>query len=390
MTITVEELYSEILLNFTELILGKCSICGEKSVTISDSLGVCLKCIMDKPELALEVTKDVHTKSRAVFGLPSKPPKDVGGLLCRVCPNNCVIGVGNCGFCGLVQNVDERLVRFGGSADKGILEWYYDDLPTNCVSWWFCPACTGKGYPKYAYKPKTECGYANLAVFYGACSYDCLYCQNWHYRNLTVNHKPVMSAEDLASKVNPHVSCICYFGGDPSPQMPHSLEVTRIALEKAKAEKRILRICWETNGYMNPKLAEKAAEYALESGGNMKFDLKAWSEELNIALCGVSNKPTFRNFKMIGEKFYKQRKELPVLCASTLLVPGYIDAEEVRNIAGFISEIDPNMPYTLLAFHPCYVLNDLPATSKKQALECLKAAKQHAKNTRIGNIHLIS
>jgi len=172
--------------------------------------------------------------------------------------------------------------------------------------------------------------------------------------------------------------------------MPHSLEVSRIALERAKAERRILRVCWETNGYMKTKLAEKAAEYALESGGNIKFDLKTWSEELNIALCGVSNKPTMANFKMIGEKFYRQRPELPLLCASTLLIPGYVNAEEVENIAEFISQIDPNIPYTLLAFYPCYVMNDLATTSRKQGLECQKAAEKHLRNARIGNIHLLS
>jgi len=370
--------------------MGKCLVCGEKAERISDGLGVCLKCVREKPERALEISRRAHAKSRGVFGLPSKPPKDVGGLSCGVCANDCVIGVGNCGFCGLVWNVEGCLVRFGGTAEKGVLEWYYDSLPTNCVCWWFCPGCTGNGYPKYAYKQTAEFGYANLAVFYGACSYDCLFCQNWHYRNLSAKHKPVMSAKALANKVDKHVSCICYFGGDPSPQMPHSLEVSRIALEKAKAEERILRICWETNGYMNSKLAEEAAEYALESGGNIKFDLKTWSEGLNIALCGVSNKPTLANFKLIGEKFYKKRPELPLLSASTLLVPGYIDEEEVENIARFVSEIDQNIPYTLLAFYPCYVMNDLPATSKKQALECQKAAGRYLKNTKIGNIHLLS
>jgi pyruvate formate lyase activating enzyme len=172
--------------------------------------------------------------------------------------------------------------------------------------------------------------------------------------------------------------------------MPHSLETSRIALEKAQAEKRILRICWETNGYANPKLAEKAAEYALESGGNIKFDLKSWSENLNTALCGVSNKPTLANFKVIGEKSCGKRTELPMLSASTLLVPGYVDVEEVGNVARFISEIDPSIPYTLLAFYPCYVMNDLPATSRKQAFECQKAAEKHLENTRIGNVHLLS
>lgn len=370
--------------------MGTCLICGDKAAVISSNLGVCLGCIRQEPERALEVTRCGHERSRAVFGLSSEPPRDTGGLSCGVCANNCMIGVGDIGFCGLVWNVDGCLVRFGGTAEKGVLEWYYDGLPTNCVSEWFCPGCAGSGYPKYAYKSGAEYGYSNLAVFYGACSYDCLYCQNWRYRNLAVEHKPVMSAEALAGKVDKHVSCVCYFGGDPSPQMPHSLEVSRIALEKAEAERRILRICWETNGYMNGKLAEKAMEYALESGGNIKFDLKTWSEELNIGLCGVSNTPTLENFRMIGERFYDKRPELPVLSASTLLVPGYVDVEEVDNIAKFIGEINPNIPYTLLAFYPSYVMNDLPTTSKKQALECQKTAEKHLKNTRIGNIHLLA
>ncbi|MEM3613334.1 MAG: radical SAM protein, partial [Candidatus Bathyarchaeia archaeon] len=219
--------------------MGKCRVCGESSPLISGNLGVCLKCIREKPEKALEAAREAHAKSRAVYGLPPEPPRDKGGLPCGVCANNCVIGVGNSGFCGLVWNVGGRLVRFGGTAEQGVLEWYYDGLPTNCVSWWFCPGCTGSGYPKYAYKPEPEYGYYNLAVFYGACSYDCLFCQNWHYRNLSAKHKPVMTAEALAQKAfDKRVSCICYFGGDPSPQMPHSLEASRIAMEKAEEEKR--------------------------------------------------------------------------------------------------------------------------------------------------------
>jgi pyruvate formate lyase activating enzyme len=199
-----------------------------------------------------------------------------------------------------------------------------------------------------------------------------------------------MTARMLAEKVEDNVSCICYFGGDPSPQMPHSLETSRIALEKAQTEKRILRVCWETNGCMNPNLAETAAEYALQSGGNIKFDLKAYSEELNVALCGVSNEPTLINFRGIGEKFYRKRREPPVLSASTLLVPGYLDAEEVANIAKFVSEVDPAIPYTLLASYPSYVLDDLPTTSRKQAAECLTAAEKYLDNARIGNAHLLS
>jgi pyruvate formate lyase activating enzyme len=223
--------------------MGKCLVCGEKGATISKGLGVCLKCIRNRPEQALKVSMRKHAEHRATFGLPPAPPRDFNGLRCGTCANDCVIGIGRSGFCGLVSNVDGRLVRYGGTAENGVLEWYYDSLPTNCVSWWFCPGCTGKGYPKYACKPDGERGYCNLAVFYGACSHDCLYCQNWHYRELAMKHKPVVSAQTLAAKVDKRVSCICFFGGDPSPQMPHSLEVSRLALEKAKNEKRIMRAC---------------------------------------------------------------------------------------------------------------------------------------------------
>ena len=89
-------------------------------------------------------------------------------------------------------------------------------------------------------------------------------------------------------------------------------------------------------------------------------------------------------------KIVKRNLYHNLLSASTLLVPGYIDNEEVENIAKFMSEIDQNIPYTLLAFYPCYVMNDLPTTSRKQALECQKAAEKHLKNTRIGNMHLLS
>ncbi len=369
--------------------MGRCSVCGKQALTISGHLGVCVDCIRERPEESLKITGRVHSDSRSRFGLPSEPPKDAGGLPCGVCANKCVIGKGGCGFCGLVRNINNRLIRYGGTAEKGILQWYYDDLPTNCVSWWICPGCTGRGYPEYACDPDAEYGHANLSVFYGACSFDCLFCQNWHYRSLTTSRKPVFTAEDLAAKVSERVSCICYFGGDPSSQMPHSLEATRIALENLVAEKKILRICWETNGSLTPEFAERAGEYALRSGGNMKFDLKTWSDYLNLALCGVSNRPTLENFRMIGEKFFHDRKELPVLSASTLLVPGYLDTYEVESIASFISQVDPNIPYTLLAFFPCYVMNDLSRTGQKQAMDCYRSAAKHLKNVRIGNVHLI-
>ncbi|RLC59424.1 MAG: radical SAM protein, partial [Chloroflexi bacterium] len=89
------------------------------------------------------------------------------------------------------------------------------------------------------------------------------------------------------------------FGGDPTPQLPHSIRVARLALERNKG--RILRVCWEINGSMRPALLKQAAEIALNSGGCIKVDLKAWDEGLHIALCGVSNRRTLENFQLLAE-----------------------------------------------------------------------------------------
>jgi len=240
--------------------LGRCRVCGDEASTISSGLKVCLRCIREKPEKALSITSDVHVQTRRTFNLPAEPPNSSEGILCGMCSNNCRIGPNEKGFCGLVHNINNHLERKGGTQEKGVLEWYYDPLPTNCVAWWFCPGCTGKGHPKYAYKPSAETGYDNLAVFYGACSLDCLFCQNWHYRRMSQTLSPIITAESLANKADFHVSCICYFGGDPSVQMPHALRTSELALEKAAQQSRILRICWETNGQIRREFALKAAE----------------------------------------------------------------------------------------------------------------------------------
>ncbi len=358
---------------------------------ISNNLGVCLKCIRESEDAALDITFQVHAKSRWKFGLPSKPPTDLEGINCGLCMNNCRIPKDGKGFCGLVHNINGRLSRLGGTEERGVLNWYYDPLPTNCVAEWFCPGCTGAGYPEYSYTPKAELGYSNLAVFYGSCSLDCLYCQNWHYRKLSSELKPIMSAEELAQKANAQVSCICYFGGDPSPQMPHAIRVSELAIGRARDVGRIMRICWESNGYMRKDFAEQAAELSLQSGGCIKFDLKAWNENLNKAMCGVSNRPTLENFKMIGEMFYEKRSNIPVLTASTLLIPGYVDIEEISNIAEYICSINPKIPYSLLAFYPAYVMNDLPTTSRKFADQSYEVAKKRGvENVRVGNIQLLS
>jgi len=364
---------------------NKCHNCGKESLLISKALGICLDCIRKDFERVLPLIEQAHSAARTTFELPESVPRDEHGAKCKLCVNECRIPADGISYCGLRVNMGNRLV--GADASKGNVSWYYDPLPTNCVADWVCPGGTGAGYPKYAYSSVAEHGYKNLAVFYQACSFDCLFCQNWHHRQQATQGSEV-DASELAKAVDKQTSCICYFGGDPSPQLPHALRASRLALQRNRG--RILRICWETNGSMHPALLKQAAQLSLETGGCIKFDLKTWSEELHIALCGVSNSRTLENFRMLADYIVK-RPSPPFLIASTLLVPGYIDAEEVSKIAAFISSLNPDIPYALLAFHPQFVMDDLPPTSRQHANECLAAAKaQGLSNVRLGNIHVLS
>jgi pyruvate formate lyase activating enzyme len=292
------------------------------------------------------------------------------------------------GYCGLRRNMGGRLVSFV-STENALLHAYLDPQVTNCCAAWFCPAGTGTGYPKYACRDGPERGYYNLALFFYGCNFNCLFCQNISHKQLDLAEET--SADRLVNRTlkNDHVSCWCFFGGSPEPQLPFAINASRKMLD-ALPWGRVLRICFEWNGCGNPHLVERAGEIALNSGGNLKFDLKCFNPTLSLALSDVENSSAYANFEMVYGKFYDKRPDLPVLTATTLMVPGYTDAAEVDRIAGFIASIDESIPYSLLVFSPHFMMNDLPVTPVKQVRDCYTTAKEHLKNVNLGNLNLLT
>jgi len=262
---------------------------------------------------------------------------------------------------------------------------YLDPLPTNCVADWVCAGSSEAGYPEYSFSRGAEIGHDNLAVFYGACTFDCLFCQNWHYRNMAVSLSPRMSSQQIASMAGEATSCVCFFGGDPTPFIDHSLDTAR----RLRGGRRIMRVCWETNGSMSSSPAERIGRMALESGGCIKVDLKAWDDRIHRALTGSSNRQTLRNIRRLAE-MGKERDDPPLLVVSTLMVPGYVEEQDVSAIAAYLTDLDPWIPYSLLAFHPDYLMSDMPVTPKAQADGCVRAAREAGlERVHIGNAWLL-
>lgn len=385
--------------------MAVCKKCGKVSEEIAKVLSLCVECIRKADNKSLVELEAIHARSRHEFNLPASPPSSPDGIQCRLCRNKCRISIGGRGYCGVRRNENGHLK--GGTPGEAAVSWYNDPLPTNCVADWVCAGGSGAGYPQWAHRPGPEQGYVNpvrnsvtnnvvrkrkisngvnLAVFYQACTFDCLFCQNWHYREHSTTNKTHTAAE-LAEVVTAQTSCICFFGGDPTCQLPHALAASRLARKQNR--QRILRICWETNGSMSPELLEEIMSLSVESGGCVKFDLKAMDANIHRALCGVDNSRTFENFAAAA-RHIPERPEPPPLVASTLLVPGYIDVKEIEAIASFIAKLGPNIPYALLGFHGDFLMTDLPSTSWKQAESCLEAATEAGlKRVRIGNVHLL-
>ncbi len=343
-----------------------CKLCGAQAAGI---IGFCPSClrVVSREELLRP-----HVITRRSLGLPARIPEG-GETRCRLCANACSPGEGERGYCGL------RVVREGrmeyvwdGGATVGLLHSYYDPLPTNCCASWFCGATEGD----------------NFAVFFYGCNFDCLFCQNAQHKHLEEGEL-VPTGEFVKRALAPRVRCICFFGGSPEPQLPFAIRASREILQRAEATGREIRICWEWNGAGNPHLVRQAAGISLESKGIVKFDLKAWDEKLALALCGVPTGPSFDNFRMVAEEFLPRAKH-PLLTATTLLVPGYVDEEEVGRIAEFIAALSPEIPYSLLVFYPAYCLADLPITPLEQVVRCYRAAREAGlSRVHVGNLHLL-
>jgi pyruvate formate lyase activating enzyme len=140
---------------------------------------------------------------------------------------------------------------------------------------------------------------------------------------------------------------------------------------------------------MHSGLLDAAVQFSLDTGGCLKFDLKAYDDEIYLALTGTSKQRTFDNLARAAWR-YGERSELHLVVASTLLVPGYVDADQVARIAQFLAALDPRIPYALLGFAPQFHMWDLPCTSVRQAEEAETAARDAGlTNVRVGNRSLL-
>jgi pyruvate formate lyase activating enzyme len=214
----------------------------------------------------------------------------------------------------------------------------------------------------------------SYTVFMAGCNYKCLNCQNWSISQYPDNgfrqrgyedptrlaRECVMGLESSEAKLM-GADRIFFSGGEATIHLPY---IERV-VEEARRIHRDIRVNFDTNGY----LTEDSLERVLSFTTSITYDLKAFNNEVHMALTGAPSDPVLRNAAYIGryapEKLWEYR---------ILVIPG-INEDQIRPLVAFVADLSPSLPVCFLAFRPNFVLENHPGASRQLLQRCLRLAK---------------
>ena len=185
------------------------------------------------------------------------------------------------------------------------------------------------------------------------CNVRCQFCQNWQISQLPrLQDKLPGERHDpeaiVASAVQHRCESISFTYTEPTVFMELCGEVGR------RARQQGLKNVFVSNGFMTIE----ALEYAGDFLDAINVDLKAYTEEFYRNFCKAKLAPVLETLRYIA------RQTDIWLEVTTLVIPGKNDSEqELQQIAVFIAgELGAGVPWHISRFHPCYEMQDTPAT----------------------------
>jgi pyruvate formate lyase activating enzyme len=270
-------------------------------------------------------------------------PKD-GVALCHLCAHRCRIEEGVRGLCAVRENRQGTLYSL-----------VYGKLISRAVD----PI---EKKPLYHYLPGTT----TYSIATAGCNFFCDFCQNWQISQMTHRDGTIVgedaTPEEIAADAKRRgCRSIAYTYTEPTIFFEFAYDTARIA--QAMGLKNI----FVTNGYQTPETIEKMA--GVIDAANV--DLKAFREEFYKERCGARLAPVLKAIELMHAKGI-------FLEITTLIVPGENDdVDELKDLAGFIASVSPDIPWHVSRFHPQYKQTDkdwTPAETIFTALEIGKTA----------------
>jgi pyruvate formate lyase activating enzyme len=197
------------------------------------------------------------------------------------------------------------------------------------------------------------------------CNFHCRYCQNWEISQLpriqegTIPGQTISPAKIVDLAIDAGCRSIAYTYTEPTVFFELAYDTAKLATEAG------VKNIFVTNGYMTPEALRMIRPY-LDAAN---IDLKGFDDTRHRRMCGAKLQPVLDSIRLT--------KELGIwLEVTTLVVPGHNDSdEELRRIAFFLKDIDPEIPWHLSAFFPAYRMIETEPTDRESLLRAWEIGK---------------
>ena len=277
----------------------------------------------------------------------SKELKD-NRVLCLACDHACVLKPGEYGECGVRVNENGKLKStvYGLAAAVNI-----DPIEKK---------------PLFHFLPNSKI----FSIGTVGCNFCCKFCQNWDISQhpKTHNHKvfgqKLMPDRIVELALQSKCKSIAYTYNEPVVFFEYTYDTAKLAHENG------LKNVYVTSGFETKHAIDKLEPY-LDA---MNVDIKFYNDQNYQKLSCARLKPVLETIK------YAYSKGIWVE-TTTLIIPGINDSdEELRNIAKFLVDIDPNIPWHISRFHPEYKMLDVPSTPIETIVRAYEIGKEEGLN----------
>ncbi len=257
---------------------------------------------------------------------------------CFACGHRCKIRSGRDGICRIRKNVNQTLMVPAG---------YVAGIQLDPI----------EKKPFFHAYPGTQ----TLSFGMLGCDLHCAYCQNWitsqalkdDILNANLSDITAQQIADIARRHRSPIITSTY--NEPLITAEWAVDVF------AAARPHGVTGAFVSNGNATPEVLEFIRPYV----DFYKVDLKSFDDKQYRHL-GT----TLQNVQDSIRRIFDMGFWLEVV---TLIIPGFNDSDvELQNIAGFLSDISPDIPWHVTAFHPDYKMMDhthTPADTLARAAE---------------------
>ncbi len=249
---------------------------------------------------------------------------------CLLCGHGCLIKDGSQGICGVRENHGGTLMTL---VYGKVIAMHVDPIEKK---------------PLFHLLP----GSRSYSIATVGCNFRCRFCQNSDISQMPADHKRILgddiSPVDIVKMAKDSgSSTIAYTYTEPTIYYEFAVDTARLAVKEG------IRNIFVSNGYMTDGCL---MDIHPDLHG-INIDLKAFSERFYKEQCGARLEPVLNSIK-------KARGLGIWVEVTTLLIPGLNDSDgELRDIAGFLAGVDPEIPWHISRFHPTYRLTDRHPTS---------------------------